>query len=262
MILVPRWLAVTIVAGAVLALAGIGVLGYRLVLTGGGASSRADAQLLLYLGVAASTVLLLALLGSAGRTRHISRELDKMIAMNRYGDFSPEVAMRKLGGIGEKVTMLYFRLNALNEKRSLKISALSELVEFLTMNVKAPLFVSDIAGEILYAGKRAAEELDTTRAALLNATVQETLPDLNFDWEVSELHRTTGTRVVERDGQSITAVPIHNRMSELSYVVWVLAKEGIMTEGTSPGTPAEQVTGKTGILRRVLSRAYRRGERK
>lgn len=258
MILVPRWVAVAVVSFAIAAIVGVGVLGYRTAFDASGGAGKSQAELVLFLSIAAATCLVIALLVTSGRTRHISRELDKMIALNHFGEFSPEIAMKKLGTIGEKITLLYFRLNVLNEKRSLKISALADLVDLLALNLEVPLFVSDISGEILYISRRATERFEKSRAELLNTTIGKLFPKVNLESLVTQLDRAAGTQKMEHRELPITTVPVFNRRSELTYIVWVLAKEGILTDSSTRTKTHDRPPRVQGLLRRVFARNYQR----
>jgi PAS domain-containing protein len=254
-LLVSRPAAVAFALIAVAMIVGVGIVGYRTV----DADIPADAikeraELILYLAVASAVVLLLSVTIVAARTRHLGRELDKMVALNRFGDFSPELSMKKLGSIGEKITLLYFRLNALNEKRALKISALSDLVQLLALNIDTPFVVSDISGSVKYVSRGATEKLPGNRSELMNSTLTELAPALNMQLLVTRLERTNEAETLSEGEDAIIAIPVRNRRGELTYVVWVFSPEGLETESRSRTIAGGEAIVKQGLIRRIFAR--------
>ena len=254
MILIPRWLAVVYVILVLAAVLGLGLLGYNSFGANQPPSeSKALAERMLFFSVLAAIALLLVVLFLFARTANISRELDKMVELNRYGDFSPEVSMKKLGSIGEKITLLYFRLNALSEKRALKISALSDLVQLLATNVSTPLLIGDVTGEILYVSRLAGEKLGKSRAELLNAVIPEVLPSVNLQTVINQLDRTRTPQSLDGDGNPISIVPVYNKTNELAYIIWAFTKDGLLTDRTEIPAPQSDTNGMSGLLRRVFA---------
>ena len=235
MILIPRWVAILLLVIAVGSIVALGIAGYKHI-----GSSRVetqavvkgDAETFLYAAIVAAGVLTASLIVLAGRTEYISRELDKMVTLNRHGDFSPEISMKKLGRIGEKITLLYFTLNALNEKRSLKISALSDLVQILANNVNAPILITDVTGAVIYANKRIAERLELHRSELINKNVNDLITGTSFQDVIAQLDRSNASYEFESGGVPTVVVPVDNRMNELSYVIWSFGRYAFSTDGT------------------------------
>lgn len=176
---------------------------------------------ILYISITGAAVILLVFIIVAWRTMSLYRELDKIIELNKRGDFSPEVSMRKLGSIGEKITQLYFTLNSLNERKTLKISALSSLADFFVDNVDIPLIATDVQGHIVYVSRRYIEESESARSDIISRSVAQVFPDVPFRDSVVELDRSNTPVEVEEAEDPLTLVGIRNRKNELSYVVWL-----------------------------------------
>jgi len=237
-VLIPRWVALAFAALAIAVVFGLGLLGFATI------SNRIDvgtqktaSELILYVGIVSASALATAFIFVVGRTQHISRELDKIIALNRNADFSPELSLKRFGRLGEKITLLYFGLNALNEKRSLKISALSELVHRLVVNMKAPFLISDVEGEIAYASAAGATRLGTTRSELLNDNVSAVLKSVNLQEVVARLDRREASFDLDSD-ENMSVVPVNDRNHELSYIIWVL-EAGTLSAGATDRPKSE-----------------------
>ncbi|MBN1686055.1 MAG: hypothetical protein JW852_05345 [Spirochaetales bacterium] len=222
MILLKRSTAVVFCVLFTAFILGTGVYAY-LELSGDNAVSssqlKAKAESVLYIAVTGAMVVLVAFLAVAWRTLSLYRELDKLIELNKRGDFSPELSMKKLGPIGERITLLYFSLNALNERKTLKISALSELVDFLMHNIQAPLLVTDVQGYIRYIGENAAGQTDHNRSELIGRNVETVFPEVPFRDSVLELDRRKTSVELNELKNPLTLAAIRDRRNELAYVV-------------------------------------------
>ena len=257
MVLVPRWVVFLLVSLVVLSIAGIGIAAYRVLLA---ASNTVAAEQLLYAAICSGGFFILALVGLIGRTRFISRELDKLIELSRKGEFNPELSMRKLGAIGEKITLLYFRLNALNEKRSLKISAFSDLVQLLMSNIDIPAFVTDVSGVVLYVSGDGAARMGVNRSEILHRNVADLLPSIKLQEIVMRLDRSNATLKFTAGEHAHSLVPVNDRMKDLSYIVWVLDSDKFLTDRTKKPETAVSSSRTAALIRRVFARGYQHKE--
>ncbi len=260
MILIPRWAAFVLLIVALGAIVALGVAGYRAVGSAVGSSAtevKARAEFLLYGSIVAAATLSFVLIGLLGRTEYLTRELDKMVELNRYGDFSPEVGMRKFGRMGEKITALYHRLNALNEKRSVKISALSGLVHLLTNNLESPVLITDVAGQTLYANRRLCETVGRHRSELLGTNIDDLLESSNVQDVVSRLDRGGAPHHLSGESTPIAVIPVGNRRNEISYIVWSFEKEGLSVEGVNRPETRSRRGGIHRFFRQMLAPADR-----
>ena len=232
-------------------IAAIGIYGYQALDGGSQIENKALAERLLYLSIIGVTLVVAAFLGTVGRTLSLYRELDKMIELNKRGDFSPELSMKKLGPIGERITLLYFTLNSLNEKKTLKISALSGLADFLIENVETPLFVTDVQGRMVYIGREFTALTERNRSELLNQNALGLFPDLPYRDLILELDKRKSAIEVVAGEDPLTLMGIQNRMKELSYVIWIFAKGIHLPNGSSHMPPTQ---GKQNRIRRLFGR--------
>ena len=251
MILLRKGTAIIFLILFTASIAAIGIYGYQALGAGGEIDHKALAERLLYLSIIGVTLVVAMFLGTVGRTLSLYRELDKMIELNKRGDFSPELTMKKLGSIGERITLLYFTLNSLNEKKTLKISALSGLADFLIENVETPLFVTDVRGRMVYISREFSARTEKNRSELLNQDALGLFPEVPYRDLVLELDKKKLTIETEAAGDPLSLMGIRNRMNELSYIIWVFAR-GIHLPNGSPRTVQTQE--KQSRLRRLIGR--------
>ncbi len=218
---------------------------------GKAAELKARGESVLYISISGAAVILVAFAATAWRTLSLYRELDKLIELNKRGDFSPELSMKKLGPIGERITLLYFSLNALNERKTLKISALSELTGFLIDNIDMPLLATDVQGYIRYVSRPVADQMGRPRSELISKNVEEVFPDVPFRDSVLELDRRKSSVDLEEHKTPLTLAAIRDRRNQLSYVVWLFGGAVHLPESSSK---QEKVKGRGERKRRVFKR--------
>jgi PAS domain-containing protein len=233
MILFPKSLTIVLFVLFCVSIIALGVFGYSLLGDVGSMPAETlevQREQFLYISLVCFSVIAVSFLFFAGRTRYISKELDKMIELNKYGDFSPELSMKKLGKIGEKITLLYFRLNALNEKKSLKISALYDLVEFLVGNTDLPMLVTDVQGKITSVSRSYTEKYEQTRTELMGRNIVQSLPDIPFQDIIIEMDKKGMSIDKELGKIPISIFPVFNYARELSYLVWIFERPRVVAE--------------------------------
>ncbi|MEW5814485.1 MAG: hypothetical protein AB1798_03685 [Spirochaetota bacterium] len=180
------------------------------------------AEELLFISIVSSVILILLYAWIIIRSRNILNELDKVIKVYRNGGFTPAASFKKLGKIGRKIELLYHELDALNEKKSLKISALAELNEFFVNNIKLPLLVADASGVIVQASSELLDKLGLNKGDLLNNLIDNVFPNLSYQSIILELERKK-SEVMEKFGSKALAFyPILNKSNQLAYSVCVL----------------------------------------
>ncbi|HUT66815.1 MAG TPA: PAS domain-containing protein [Spirochaetota bacterium] len=243
-----------IVPGAVyyIRLEGIDALGNDLI--------RYNAENLVYLGIVGVVVLLvLFLLIHRGGVR-VLKAIDKVSELSGYGRYYSGEYMRKLGRLGEKINRLFGELNSLNEMKSLKISAVSNLVSFFLENASLHCFIADIQGTIGSVSKRFAEKLKTDGQGVIGRSLTDMIKEFDFAEIKAELERNRsavskkGLMLVTGDttlqGQ-FTFYPVFNAKNELSNIVGVSEKETLI-EGITKKADQIRVAQKriTGIFRK------------
>jgi PAS domain-containing protein len=195
---------------------------------------KTTAESILFVSITGAAGIVIAFFSVVWRTVSLYRELDKIIELNKQGEFSPELSMKKLGGIGERITLLYFTLNSLNERKTLKISALSGLAEYFADRVDVSLFVTDVQGYVRYVSASFLERAGKQKSDFINVSVEQLFPDVLFQDAVVELDRSNSTVELTEAKDPITLVGVRNRRNELDYVVWHFDGSPHFDEGVMP----------------------------
>jgi len=225
MVIVKRkWLVILLVC-LLTAVLGLGITGYIYV----GFACQAEsgvakilAERLLFFSIVLSLLLGLASIFLVLRgTRH-TREIDKVIELNKTQEFSPERSLRKLGILGEKITTLYNQLNTISKKKTLKISALSALNTFLIFNNTQPVIITDIRGNIINCTENSAKTLGVKRAELLHTNISKSFPDMHIEDAVFRIDRSR-SHIEKKIGKHIVGIyPIFNINRDIAYLVHMI----------------------------------------
>jgi hypothetical protein len=113
---------------------GFGINGYLVfsrLEPGPGLSAKFQAENFIYLIILATLILICLLIYLQLRSRNVFKELDKIIELSKVGSYSVGDHSRKLGDLGRKIDEINSRLEILNEMKSLKISTLYNLNNFI-----------------------------------------------------------------------------------------------------------------------------------
>ncbi len=211
------------------------------------------AETVLYLGIVLASVVVAVFLILLWRSRNVSRELDKLIELTRSGYSSSEEGLKKLGPLGRKIRLLYFNLNELNERKSLKISSLSGLLSFVLANTEIALVILDLSGRVEEASRGYLDRRELGRTQLLRKHISEIEPEVRFAEVVSRLEREHA-HIVEGEKEKLAFYPVFNRNNELANVVCVPARTAIHTEAGRGTEARPRALSRVGqVMRRYLS---------
>lgn len=250
MVLLSRRRLLLFLAVVCFIILGLGIFGYQVIRTSSGpepGKAQQEAETLLYLSFTGTALALLIGITTYRKSRNLEKEMDKLINLNRFNDFSPSQRMQKMGPFGEKVAQLYHRMNMLSEKKSLKISALGNLNSFLAGNIAKSLLVLDSTGRITYTSRTFLEKNEKLRSDIIGSDITAHFPDLNFYQILSELKKSHTGVEIKREKQLLQWLPIHNRNNEIDYIVMVQGSQDFLTEILSrpqSGDPALSETAK------------------
>jgi len=215
---------------------------------------------MVYLGIVGVVVLLVLLLLIHRGGVRVLKAIDKVSELSGYGRYYSGEYMRKLGRLGEKINRLFGELNSLNEMKSLKISAVSNLVSFFLENAALHCFIVDIQGTIVSVSKRFAEKLRIDGHEVIGHSLTDMIKEFDFVAVKAELERNrtavskkglmTGTGGTTLQGQ-LTFYPVFNAKNELSNIVGVSEKETLI-EGITKKADQIRVAQKriTGIFKK------------
>lgn len=244
-----------------LSCAGVLFFGIRdyLLITRGVSMSQGELKIrgetVLYLSIVFSVAFLLLFSFVLLRSRNISRELDKISDMTRYGNFSIEGSLGRLGPLGEKILQLNQRLTELNEMKSLRISSLASINSFLLNNSRLALLVSDITGKITNVSARFLERLKKEPGEVVGRHITEVLPDLDYQSVIGRMEKQHGELELGELKETPTLYPVFNSKNELSNIICVLGKEEIVTKISKYAEErSRQASPVTKLVRRYFGR--------
>jgi PAS domain-containing protein len=254
MIIVKRWALFLLMAVSIALVAAIGIRGYTIVGSASGYTwqqSKLQAETFVYLAIVSSIVFVLVYGAVLLRSRNLYRELDRLIELTRFGSISIDDTLKKTGKLGEKIRLIYHQLNELNEKRSLKISALSRINDFLLNNIDLSCLLLDANGKITEASRRYLENRDVPRAEVVGKSLETVMEEVSFAEISQKLERERG--MVELDTKEpVGFLPIFNRIGELSQAICVLGKQKLYVGAVSDKVERVSRVGRmSGFLKRI-----------
>ena len=258
MILINRKLLIILAVFVIAASLGAGVFGYQKILDSAGLSGEAirfQAESFLFYFFITAAVLITGFAALLLRVRHVDRHLDRLIGMSRYSDIYPAKHFVGLGPLGERLKLLYRNINNLNIQKTMKISALANLNEFMMNNINLPILVTDVTGSILYSSTAFTDKSNSTKGDLKTSKIDSVFPELNIPALMLELSRQHIPIERESNRTRITCYPVHNVSAEMNYVVFVSGKKAAYTDLQKSGIEAIR-KGNTiaGRLGRIISR--------
>jgi PAS domain-containing protein len=214
---------------------------------------KVQSETVLYLSIVFAVAILLAFSLVLLRSHNISRELDKISDMTRYGNFTIEDSLGRIGPIGEKIRQLNQRLTELNAMKSLRISSLAAINTFLLNNSRLALLITDITGKISSVSARYLEKLKIESAEVVGKHITEVLPEMDFQAAVGIMEKSHAELELGDLKDTPTLYPVFNSRSELSNIICILGHEEILTKISKYAEervkPASRVTN---LVRRYL----------
>lgn len=232
----------------IIALAGfslLGIWGYWNLLSTIGAEKESavfTAQRFLYIYILIIVLFLLLAFRLLYRSKSVIRELDKLIHFTRETTLSSGYGLKKLGVVGDRINKLYKELNLLNEKKSLKISALSDLVDLLTAQMEIPLLITDVAGRIIHVSRSYLEKNKLTRSEILGFLMEERVPEIVIPEIIFNLEKKHSFVEQEIQKGSILCYPIYDRQNNLSFILFSFEKKAFSFSWESRNKPRNEKT--------------------
>ena len=192
MILINKKLLMILAIVVITASLGAGIFGYFKIIGSEGLSGeelRYQAEIFLFYFFVTAIVLITGFASLLIRVRNVDNKLDSLIEMSRYSDIYPAKHFVGLGPLGNRLRLLYRNINNLNIRKTMKISALANLNEFMMNNIKLPMLVTDVTGSILYSSSSFSEKINSTKGDLKFTKIDSIFPELNIPVLMLELSR-------------------------------------------------------------------------
>jgi len=124
------------------------------------------------------------------KSKNIYKELDKVVELSRQGKYYSGAQLKKLGKLGRKIIDINSQLNSLNEMKSLKISSLSNTVNFMLDKSNLSVLVLDAQGLISKVSRKLLEDLQIEEKDILNKFAEDILDNFNYSNVINELKKS------------------------------------------------------------------------
>jgi len=197
------------------------------------------AEQFLYLTMIALLVIIFTFWVTFAKGKQILNLLDKLIELSKQGKYSPEDYLKKLDVLGQKILEINTRLYSLNTMKTLKISSISNTINFLLAKIDRPLFISDISGQITKVSKRFMLDFEIEPKYIYGKFVDEIIEGLNFTLLVNDIKKVKNIPMKKMirlgaAGESkecyIVFYPVFNSQNDLSNVIGAIESEEIYQE--------------------------------
>ena len=181
------------------------------------------------------------------RSKDIYKELDKIIDLVKHGTPLSEEQLKKIGILGEKILDINSTLNTLNEKKTLKITSQSYLIDFLIGYVHKNMLITDIQGRILKVTDSLLNKYNIEEKDIVDKFIHSFVQNLNFFVVVNDLRGSKNTlfeaSVKFKQDENFTICylsfyPVYNQKNELTNSICF-----IMDETEFPASLKEQKNG-------------------
>jgi PAS domain-containing protein len=236
----------------------LAIQGYLTAARGQGISSaqaKREAETLLFVGIVAAGSILLVFAAVALKSFSVSRELDRLISLARAGSYSYEESLRRLGPLGDKIRLLQHHLQELSEKRSLRISTLSGILDFLMNNIDLALLVLDLNGRVEEASRSYLERNQAKAGELRGRHIGELDAEVSFPEVMARMEREHAP-VGQPAKDGLVYYPVYNRMGQLANVIAVQGQAALQL--VASGKAEARAGGYTRILNLIRRYTQRR----
>jgi transcriptional regulator with PAS, ATPase and Fis domain len=168
------------------------------------------------------------------KSKNIYKELDKVVELSRQGKYCSGDQLKKLGKLGSKIIDINSQLNSLNEMKSLKISSLSNTVNFMLDKSNLSVLVLDAQGLISKVSRQLLEDLQIEDRDILNKFAENILNNFNYSNVINELKKSKyvilkSPLIIEtsdiKNNVNVVIFPIFNYRNDISNCACVLVSE-------------------------------------
>ena len=205
----------------------------------GDLSAKLTAENLLFLSIVGAAVVSLGVVFLLLRSRGMDRTLERVVELARLGSSAVEDTLLRLGKTGRQFREILRLLNDLSERRALKISAMSALVDLLLNNTQLPLVVADPTGKVTHASRGFLDAKETTRSGAVGRQLPDIVDELSFPALSARLVRERG--MVEDEGNpDIRYLGVFNRAGDLAAVVCVFGSRQLYVSPVSQPAPQKR----------------------
>ena len=193
MFLISKFRVYLLYIFAVVAFLVIGIHGYLTfseIEVGNVLSLKYFAENFIYYVIVLLIVLTIIFVSMLVKSKNIFKELEKVIELVRQGKYSSGTQLKKLGRLGGKIIEINTHLNSLNEMKSLKISSMSNIVNFLLDKAGTPMLLLDAQGMIIKISQYLVEQMGIGEKDLINEYAENIFDKFNYSTVMIELRKS------------------------------------------------------------------------
>lgn len=154
------------------------------------------------------------------KSLHFSRELTKQVKLSRTGNYSPDSALRKLGKTGTQIAEIFYELNVLSEKKSIKIGSLHALCTILLNKNDEKMLILSSRGLIQYVGEAFLTESGLQKSDCEGKLIDTVLAFPNIIEEVAKLFDSSEEITNKEKGYVLSPVLNHKRIPVFALCVF------------------------------------------
>ncbi|MDO9528714.1 MAG: PAS domain-containing protein [Syntrophales bacterium] len=176
-------------------------------------------------------IVLLFFINFVRMSDNVLKRLDKMVELSQYGKYDITQHLDEMGQIGKRVKYLLFHLNNLNEMKTVKISSLSRVSDFLVDRADEEMFILDCRGTIINCSEKLAKEVEVNKKDINGKNIKDFFKQVDFENIYRELESKRSK--IDKDDitldikgkdneRKITFIPIMNSMEHIAYIVGIM----------------------------------------
>ncbi|MGB2599373.1 MAG: PAS domain-containing protein [Candidatus Omnitrophota bacterium] len=165
------------------------------------------------------------------KSNNILRQLDKLIELSEYGEQDITGHLKKLGELGRRVDFLLHFYKELNRKKTVKISSISGINNFLIEKNNSPVFLLNRHGNVVNCSDRLLSALGIDREKILKRNANEIFENLTYEQLFFELEKKRNFIEIDDARMSIEGAestnkihfhPIVNSDNQISHIIGVM----------------------------------------
>lgn len=151
---------------------------------------------------------------------YFSKELTKQVKLSRSGNYSPDSALKKLGKTGTQIAEIFYELNVLSEKKSIKIGSLHALCTILLNENEKKMIILSSRGIIQYVGENFLTETGLQKTDCEGKLVDTVLAFPDIIEEVTKLFDSSEEICNKEKGYVLSPVLNHKRVPVFALCVF------------------------------------------
>lgn len=210
------------------------ITGYRLMSAGG---LVVTGELFLFWGIITLLLFLAFFMVTLVRSQSLDRRLDRLIDQGNRRDIVPGRDFQTLGKLGERLTTIFNQISRQNLMKGRKISAMTDLVEFLVRNSERPLAACDVMGTVQYVSETLDDFLELDRVEVIQKKIQNIVPQIPFSDIRAAMVLDRQPKTEKFNSTEFTCYPIEDRIGELAYMVFLFNSKARFFTGREKSNP-------------------------